>query len=119
MGGARRLGLQDEGVSSPEDRAIFKQLEQAVEDAGLAEAGPLRAVLDDALHSRFDALLAYARSSPPMQPVEVEKALLRFKASAIRGQVEQLRFLEVEARQAGDLDGAADFANMIGLAMKQ
>ena len=76
-------------------------------------------MLDDALHSRFDALLPYARSSPPMQPVEVEKALLRFKASAIRGQVEQLRFLEVEARQAGDLDGAADFANMIGLAMKQ
>ncbi|HEV2038023.1 MAG TPA: toprim domain-containing protein, partial [Candidatus Eremiobacteraceae bacterium] len=112
---ARRLGLQEEDFKDPENREIFKQLE----DGAISGGQPLRDALDAVLRPRLDALLAYAQQSPPMAPVELEKAVLRFKASAIRRQVEQLRYLEVEARQAGDLDGAADYANMIGLAMKQ
>ena len=117
--GARRLGLQEEDFKDPENREIFKHLEDGADAATVSSAHPLRDTLDEVLRPRLDALLAYAQQSPPMLPVELEKAVLRFKASAIRRQVEQLRFLEVEARQAGDLDGAADYANMIGLAMKQ
>jgi len=113
--GARRLGLQEEDFKDPENREIFKHLVGGVISDGLH----LRDALDEVLRPRLAALLSYAQQSPPMLHVELEKAVLRFKASAIRRQVEQLRFLEVEARQAGDLDGAADYANMIGLAMKQ
>jgi DNA primase len=116
---ARRLGLQEEDFKDPENREIFKFLDSYADAAPVPDARVLRAALDEALRPRWDALLAYPHQYPPMVAVEVQKTVLRFKASAIRRQVEPLRFLEVEARQAGDLDSAADYANMIGLAMKQ
>ena len=116
---ARRLGLQEEDFKDPENREIFKYLEQRVDAGNISDMRTMRNGLDETLWPRLDALLVYAQSSPPILQVEVEKALLRFKVAAIRRQVGQLQILEVEARLAGDFDSAADHKNMIGLATKQ
>lgn len=102
LAGVERLGLQAEDFAHTENRQIFEWLQTQSERG--ADGPAVRALLDEALWPRYDALLAHGPQHEPVAVDEIEKAALRLRERGLRQLIERLRFLEDEARRANEND---------------
>ncbi len=113
------LGLMADDFMQSENRQIFEALRVLEPDEGAGPAGDLRQRLNDALHSRYDALVEHGLRYEPLAVEELEKPVLRLREQRLRQMIERLRFLEIEAQSAGDAAELQEYRQRILLAAEQ
>jgi DNA primase len=120
--GLERLGLQPEDFVNTENRQLFGILKTWNEihvDSSESIPAMSRESVPDALMTRYEELLETSLWYEPIIAEELEKSALRLRKRGLHRQIEQLRFLEEEARRAEALEEMQEFRQHIALLTEQ
>jgi hypothetical protein len=79
---------------------------------------PAEAVVE-LLWTRYEALIELGSRYEPATSEEIEKSGLRLRERGLRRQIEQLRFLEEDARRAGTIEEMQEHRQRIALLTEQ
>jgi hypothetical protein len=114
--------LMPEDLSRPEDRAILAAWRQwlgkpATLDGGWLDVrGEFYDTLDENLQYRVDALVRFQEALPPAPEDLVQSnlvdAITSLRLRNLRRQLEELRFLQEDAKQSGDRDTSRGYSQL-------
>jgi DNA primase len=115
-----RLGLQISDFLNTENAQLFAALNAWSEEYGGDSVPPMPAeAVVELLWTRYEALIELGGRYEPATSEEIEKSGLRLRERGLRRQIEQLRFLEEEARRAGLIDEMQEHRQRIALLTEQ
>ena len=118
--GVERLGLQSSDFLNTENAQLFAALNAWSEEYGGDSVPPMPAeAVVELLGTRYEALIEFGGRYEPATSEEIEKSALRLRERGLRRQIEQLRFLEEDARRAGSIEEMQEHRQRIALLTEQ